>query len=338
MMPGTKRTTKRPAVSVHAQPVDGGGAAAPMGESPAVEKPTTEGGSGMAGESGGTAGTGQAGESARDRQPVTLRTIRRMVREGRKFAALTCYDATTARWLERAGVPVLLVGDTAAEMILGLPGTIHAPLEFMLTITAAVKRGAPKTLVMGDMPFMSYQADDAEAVRNAGRFMTEGMADCVKLEVDRQFTDLVERMARAGIPVVAHIGCKPQQVKQRGGYWAAGRTEQEAAQMVADAVALQDAGAAMLLVEATPAEVAARIVEKARVPVIGCGAGSACHGQVVVLQDLLGLTDWQPAFANPLSAMGESLTSAAREWILKVDRSDLGEHPYQMRTPGPHAG
>lgn len=268
-----------------------------------------------------------------ERKPVTLRSIRRMMREGRKFAALTCYDATTARWLERAGVPVLLVGDTAAEMILGLPGTIHAPLDFMVTLTAAVKRGAPNTLVMADMPFMSYQADDAEAIRNAGRFMTEGRADCVKLEVDRQFTDLIERMARAGIPVVAHIGCKPQQVKQRGGYWAAGRTENEAAQMVADAVALQDAGAAMLLIEATPAEVAERIVSKLNIPVIGCGAGSSCHGQVVVLQDLLGLTEWQPAFAKPVAQLGPHLVAAAQEWIGKVERSELGDHPYQMHPP-----
>ena len=147
--------------------------------------------------------------------PVTLRTLRRMTAKGEKFACLTCYDATTARWLQRAGVPVLLVGDTAAEMILGLPGTIHAPLDFLLLLTAAVKRGAPNTFVMGDMPFMSYQADEAEGIRNAGRFLTEGRADAVKLEVDGTYTGLVERMARAGIPVVAHIGCRPQLVKQR---------------------------------------------------------------------------------------------------------------------------
>ena len=137
------------------------------------------------------------------RRPVSLRTIAKSIRRGEKFACLTCYDATTARWLERAGVPVLLVGDTAAEMILGLPGTIHAPLELLIMLTAAVKRGAPNTLVMADMPFMSYQADEAEGLRNAGRFMTEGRADVVKLEVDRSFAGLVEKMARAGVPVVA---------------------------------------------------------------------------------------------------------------------------------------
>jgi 3-methyl-2-oxobutanoate hydroxymethyltransferase len=264
------------------------------------------------------------------RKPVTLRTLQRFTERGKKFACLTCYDATTARWLERSGIPVLLVGDTAAEMILGLPGTIHAPLDFLITITAAVKRGAPNTFIMADMPFMSYQADEAEGLRNAGRFMTEGLADSVKLEVDRSFTSLVERMARAGIPVVAHLGCKPQQVKRYGGYTSAGRTALEAQELVATAVSMEKAGAAMLLLEAVPDEVSKRIVQKTSIPVIGCGAGSSCHGQVVVLQDLLGLTSWQPSFARPIAQLGESLIDAARHWIEKVRESDLGEHPYRM--------
>ncbi len=207
------------------------------------------------------------------RRPVTLRTLNAIVERGERFPCLTCYDATTARWLDRAGVPVLLVGDTAAEMILGLPGTIHAPLDFLITLTAGVKRGAPYALVMGDMPFMSYQADDAEAIRNAGRFMTEGNADCVKLEVDGSFTELVAKMSRAGVPVVAHIGCRPQQAKQLGGYRSAGRRATEAAQLVADAVAMEKAGACMLLIEATPNEVSERIVDRTTITVISCGDG-----------------------------------------------------------------
>jgi 3-methyl-2-oxobutanoate hydroxymethyltransferase len=263
-------------------------------------------------------------------RPVTMRTLRRFVEQGEPFACLTCYDATTARWLEHAGVPVLLVGDTAAEMILGLPGTIHAPLDFLLLLTAAVKRGAPKTFVMGDMPFMSYQADEAEGIRNAGRFITEGRADSVKLEVDGSFAGLVERMARAGIPVVAHLGCRPQHVKRSGGYAAAGRTAAEARRHVADAVRMEKAGASMILIEAVPNEVSQRIVEATGIPVIGCGAGPACHGQIVVLQDLLGLTSWQPAFASPLAEMGEALVDTATRWKDRVRRRDLGEHPYRM--------
>jgi 3-methyl-2-oxobutanoate hydroxymethyltransferase len=263
-------------------------------------------------------------------KPVTLKTIRKFAERGEKFACLTCYDATTARWLERAGVPVLLIGDTAAEMILGHPSTIHAPLDFMLTLTAAVKRGAPKTHVMGDMPFMSYQADDTEALRNAGRFLTEGTADSVKVEVDRSFVGLVGKMARAGIPVVAHIGCRPQQSKRRGGYGSVGRTAVEGRALVADAMAMEEAGATMLLIEAVPNEVAQRVVEKTTVPVIGCGAGPACHGQVVVLQDLLGLTDWQPRFAKPITRLGEQIIAAAAQWKRMVRTSELGEHPYKM--------
>jgi 3-methyl-2-oxobutanoate hydroxymethyltransferase len=271
-----------------------------------------------------------APETSAPRQPVTLKSLHKMTQRGERFACLTCYDATTAKWLEAAGVPVLLVGDTAAEVILGLPGTIHAPLEFLLLITAAVKRGAPKSFVMGDMPFMSYQADEAEAIRNAGRFMTDGLADAVKLEVDASYAPLVEKLARAGVPVVAHIGSHPQQAKLQGGYVAAGRTAEAAYSLLSDARQLEAAGAAMLLIEATPAEVAGRIVDAAKIPVIGCGAGPACHGQVVVLQDLLGLTHWQPSFAQPLAHLGESLIEAAQVWIDKVRRADLGEHPYKM--------
>ncbi len=279
---------------------------------------------------GGSARPGPSDSAPGAEKPVTVRTIRGWAEQDRKFACLTCYDYTTARWLARAGVPVLLVGDTAAEMILGMPGTIHAPLDLLITLTAAVKRGAPSALLMGDMPFMSYQADEAEALRNAGRFLTEGAADAVKLEGDRSYTQLVEKMARAGIPVVAHIGSRPQLSKRRGGYRSVGRTASEARELVADAVALEGAGATMLLIEAVPNEVSKRIVEKTGLPVIGCGAGPACHGQIVVLQDLLGLSEWQPAFARPVASLGEQIAAAAGRWRVMVHASELGEHPYKM--------
>jgi 3-methyl-2-oxobutanoate hydroxymethyltransferase len=262
--------------------------------------------------------------------PVTVRSLQRAMREHRNFAALTCYDATTARWFERAGVPVLLVGDTAAEVILGHPNTLHAPLDFLITLTAAVKRGAARCLVMADMPFMSYQAGEDEAVKNAGRFMTEGHADVVKLEVDASFAPLVAKMTRAGIPVVAHIGSRPQHAKQVGGYSAAGKTADEALRIIADADAMLAAGATMLLVEATPVEVTEEIVRRSRVPVIGCGAGPVCHGQVVVTHDLLGLTDRQPPFALPIVALGKALGEMADTWKGRVRSGALGEHPYAL--------
>jgi len=263
-------------------------------------------------------------------KPFTLRSLRRMVDEGTPFAALTCYDATMARWLQRAGVPVLLVGDTAAEMVLGLPGTIHAPLDLLIQLTAAVKRGAPHCMVMADMPFLSYQADESEAIRNAGRFLVEGRADCVKLEVDGTFTGLVSQLNRAGIPVVAHIGSRPQQVKHDGGYRSAGRTTAEANRLVEEARRLEEAGATMILVEAVPAQVSEAIVERTSIPVIGCGAGPACHGQVVVTQDLAGLTDWQPAFARPLADLGAAIQSLGENWVKRVGSGNLGTHPYEM--------
>ncbi len=264
-------------------------------------------------------------------ETVTLKTLRRMMRVGEPFACLTCYDSTTARWLERAGVHVLLVGDTAAEMVLGHTRTIDMDLHVLIALTAGVKRGAPHTLVMGDMPFLSYHADDREAVRNAGRFMTEGKADVVKLEADASFAPLVAKLARAGIPVCAHVGCRPQGVALTGGYAAAGRTASEAKKVIDDAVALEQAGAVMLLVEAVPDEVTAGIIERTKVPLIGIGAGEACHGQVLVLQDLLGLSDRPPRFAEPVAQFGPELIKAGREWVRRVAERQIGGERYRMR-------
>ena len=270
-------------------------------------------------------------EPQSQRPRVTLRTIDRMVRDAEPFACLTCYDATTARWLEAAGVHVLLVGDTAAEVILGYSSTIHMPLEVSLALTAGVKRGAPNTLVMGDMPFMSYQADEGEAIRNAGRFMTEGLADVVKLEADESFAPLIARMARAGVPVVGHVGCKPQQAGLTGGYASRGKTADDAQRVVRDAIALEEAGCVMLLVEAVPPEVAQEIIAKTRLPLIGIGAGPAPHGQILVLQDLIGLTHWQPGFATPIASIGAKIQEAAEAWVKKVASREITDHRYRMK-------
>jgi 3-methyl-2-oxobutanoate hydroxymethyltransferase len=256
--------------------------------------------------------------------PVTLRTLRAMAKQGTPFAALTCYDATTARWLERAGIHVLLVGDTAAEMVLGFSRTIDMPLEVLIALTAGVKRGAPRTLVMADMPFMSYQADDAEGVRNAGRFMTQGLADVVKLEVDASFSGLVEKLARAGVPVCAHVGSRPQHAALSGGYARAGKTPEQAEQVVRDAIAMERAGAVMLLIEAVPEDVTRRVLESTSVPVIGIGAGNATHGQVLVLQDLLGMSDRPPSFAPAMAQMGQELIRVATSWRETVAKRQVG--------------
>ncbi|MCW5757400.1 MAG: 3-methyl-2-oxobutanoate hydroxymethyltransferase [Phycisphaeraceae bacterium] len=265
------------------------------------------------------------------RKPVTLATLGAMAARGEAFACLTCYDASTARLLEQAGVHLLLVGDTAAEVVLGLPRTIDMPLDVLLALTAAVKRGAPHTVVMGDMPFMSYQASPDKALENAGRFLVEGKADIVKLEADASYAPLVQRMTSAGIPVCAHVGSKPQHVALTSGYKAQGRTREQAEKILADAAALESAGAAMLLVEAVPTEVADAMVERARVPVIGIGAGPNCHGQVVVLHDVMGLLDKTPGLARPVANLGPVIREAAMQWVRSVAERDFGGKTFTMR-------
>jgi len=263
-----------------------------------------------------------------------------MAREGKPFACLTCYDATTARWLAKAGVHILLVGDTAAEMILGFTRTIDMPLEVAIALTAGVKRGAPDVMVMADMPFMSYQADPGEAIKNAGRFMTEGLADIVKIEADATFAPLLERMTRAGVPVCGHVGSRPQLAALSGGYTGAGRTPREADQIVADAVALERAGCVMLLIEAVPEELTQRVIEATTVPVIGIGAGPAPHGQVLVLHDLLGMSETPPRFAEPVAQLGAQLQAAGAEWVRRVSERRIGGSGGGHRdvTPGNSTG
>ena len=267
------------------------------------------------------------------RKPVTLRTLRAMAARGEPFACLTAYDATMARWLERGGVPVLLVGDSAAQVVLGFDRTLDMPLQVAIALTAAVKRGAPGTLVMADMPFASYHESEAQAVRNAARFMTEGLADVVKLEADASFAATVARLTRAGIPVCGHVGCRPQTVAVTGGYRIAGRTAEDAQRGVADAVALERAGAVLLLVEGVPDEVTRAIVAATTVPLIGIGAGTACHGQVLVIQDLLGLTDDPPRFAEAVVNLGPQIAQGAAEWARRVRAGNIGGQRYVMH-PG----
>ncbi len=266
-------------------------------------------------------------------QRVTLATLRQMANRGEKIPMLTCYDATTARWLAAGGVPALLVGDSAAQMILGFEQTNHAPLEFMLTITAAVRRGAPHCFLMGDMPFMSYQADDTEAIHNAGRFMVEGGADAVKLEVNAAYADLIGKLSRAGVPTVAHIGWRPHRTQQVGVPVIAGRTDAQVQALVDLAITMQQRGASMLLIEQSTAEVAERIIEQVSIPVIGCGAGPACHGHVVILQDWLGMTDWHPSFVTPAVAGGDWLAEHAAQWVEVVQSGQYlrDDHPYKMK-------
>ena len=274
-------------------------------------------------------------DAATPTKPVTMRDLRHRARDGKPFAMLTCYDATTARWLYRGGLDVMLVGDTAGSVVLGFDDTIRVPLDFMITLTAGVKRGVPNAFVMGDMPFMSYQADDAQAIRNAGRFMTEGNADAVKLEVDHRHVELIAKLDRANIPTVAHIGWRPQRTPRTGVPIVAGRTDKGIQKLADLAVELEQAGAAMLLIEQATAQAARAVIAAVDIPVIGCGAGPDCHGHVIVLQDWLGMTEWQPSFAPPGGKGGQALQDLARKWVDLVESgrylADGG--PYEMHKP-----
>lgn len=271
---------------------------------------------------------------------VRLSTVRQWVREGRPFAMLTCYDATTARWLWKAGLRTLLVGDTAAQFVLGYENTLPVTMDFMVTITAAVRRGAPHAFVMADMPFGSYQCGDDLAVANAARFLTEGGADVVKLEVDESHAPLVARLSRAGIPVVAHLGSRPQQKLHHGRSRMIVHGKKDVDALVEQARVMVQAGAVMLLYEAVPADVTRQAIAAIKpltrddepVPVVGCGAGPDCHGHVVVLHDILGLTDWHAPFAPVLGRVGDALQQAAARWVELAESGQYlkTDHPYHL--------
>ncbi len=261
---------------------------------------------------------------------VTLQTLRRWAARDEAFACLAAYDATTARLLDRAGVPVLLAGDSAAQVVLGFERTIDMPFEFAVEMTAALRRGAHRAMVMADMPFLSYTASEAEAIHNAGTFMTRGMADVVKVEVTAKQAGLVAALTAAGIPVCAHVGLRPQSVGLDGTYRAAGRTVEAALAVIDDAAASVDAGAVLVLVEAVPAIVAEKIIERVSVPVIGIGAGTACHGQILVVDDLIGLSDAPPRFAEPVETIGPRIQAAGAAWVKAVSERAIGGRGYAM--------
>ena len=263
-------------------------------------------------------------------QKITLRTFNKLKKNNARFAGLTCYDATTARWLEASGIPLLLVGDTAAEVMLGFPSTIHAPFKYMVEITAAVRRGAPNAFVMADMPFNSWQGNFKDALNKSSDFLTKGFADSIKFEVGKRDLKKITRLIHAGIPVIAHLGSRPQQIHIDGGYKAAGKTLKEANELLENALRFEDAGCIMILLEAIPAEVAQEITEQLSIPVIGVGAGPYCDGQILVLHDLLGLSPHAPSFAPVTASAGDQLRKAAIEWKKIVISGKLGEHPYHL--------
>jgi 3-methyl-2-oxobutanoate hydroxymethyltransferase len=262
----------------------------------------------------------------------TLNDLRAARESGTRVPMLTCYDYTTARLMHEAGVPMLLVGDSAANVILGHSSTVPVSLNFMIELTAAVRRGAPNALLVGDMPFGSYHASDAQGVKNVTRMLKLTGCDCIKLEVAASHTTLVKRLADAGVAVMAHIGLRPQTVGLMGGYRSQGRTAESAKEIVQTAIDMQHAGAASLLLEAVPAEVTQAVVSATTIPIIGCGAGPACHGFVVVTHDCLGLTPNRPKFAPLLQDLSVPFKAAFAQYMRQITSGEYpsAEHLYQM--------
>ncbi len=253
------------------------------------------------------------------RTKVTISTLRALKRERQRFSMLTCYDYTTAVLLEEAQVHSVLVGDTYAEVCLGHPTTLPVTTDHLVTIAEAVRRGAPTAYLVGDMPFLSYQVCKEEAIRNAGRFMAQAGCDCVKVEVDRRLVQTVEAMTTASIPVMAHLGLRPQSIQSIGGYKAQGKRASEALRIVEDAKIMEEAGAVALLLEAVPWQVAQAIAESTELPVIGCVSGPHCDGQVVVLHDMLGFgAGHPPKSVKQYTKLNDQLLAAFRAYAADV--------------------
>ena len=247
---------------------------------------------------------------------TTIHDLKTWKAEGRRFTMLTAYDFPTAQILDRAGVPVLLIGDSVGNNVLGYEDTLPVTMEEMLHHTRAVARGAQRAMVVGDMPFLSYQVSLEEGVRNAGRLVKEGGAQAVKLE--GLHLDLVHRLVEIGIPVMAHVGLTPQSVHAMGGYKVQGRGE-AAHQVAEQAEQLEKAGAFSVVLEAMPAELAGEITRSLQIPTIGIGAGPSCDAQVLVINDLLGLTEKPPKLAKKFADLRGVMTDAVQEFIREVE-------------------
>ena len=251
----------------------------------------------------------------------------------RKITALTAHDFLTARALDKAGIDLVLVGDSLAMVALGHDTTLPVTMEEMLHHTRAVGRGLKRALLIGDMPFMSYQASVEQAVTNAGRFLKESGAKAVKLEGGAQVETQVQALVAAGIPVMGHLGLTPQSVHQLGGYKVQGKNYLDARRIKADAVKLQKAGAFALVLEAIPEDLAAEITKELDIPTIGIGAGASCDGQILVTQDMLGMNpDFVPKFVKQFADLGQQMEEGLKRYVYEVQNEAFPEKQHTYST------
>ncbi len=257
----------------------------------------------------------------------------RMKDAGEKIAWLTAYDFPTAQFAEAAGIDMLLVGDSLGMCVYGYPNTIPVTMDQCIVHCEAVRRGAPDTFVIGDMPFMSYQSSVEKGIENAGRFLKEAAVDAIKLEGGRRILPMVRGILDAGIVVVGHIGLTPQSSGQLGGHKAQGRTVESARALIEDALALEEAGIQMLLLEAVPPEVGGFITRRLSIPVLSIGAGMHCDGQLLIVSDLIGqFQAFTPKFVRKYCNVAEVVTSAMKEYAadVRAGRFPEDEHCYHM--------
>ncbi|HUW20785.1 MAG TPA: 3-methyl-2-oxobutanoate hydroxymethyltransferase [Sedimentisphaerales bacterium] len=267
---------------------------------------------------------------------ITAADLALAKRQNHKIVAVSCYDYTTARLVSHTDIQMILVGDSAAEVVLGFDSTLPATMDFMVAITAAVRRGAPNVCLVADMPFLSYQVGVSEAVRNAGRFVTEAGAQIVKIEAGEAHLDVVKAVSDAGMSVMAHIGIRPQTIGKVGRLRAEGTTAEMALELIGVAEQMIHAGADSLLIEGAAAEVAEIITNRSAVPVIGCGSGPACDGQILIMHDILGLTQkpgprFAKSYGNLANAAIEAFTSYASD--VQTGQFPDSAHSYHMK-PG----
>jgi 3-methyl-2-oxobutanoate hydroxymethyltransferase len=261
---------------------------------------------------------------------VTTRTFQAKKQAGKRITMLTAYDYPLARAVDRSGIDSILVGDSLGMVVLGYPTTLPVTMEDMLHHCRAVSRGAERALLIGDMPFMSYQAAPEEAVRNAGRFLQEAGMDAVKLEGGKDRIEAVRAIISAGIPVLGHLGLTPQSVHQLGGFRAQGKTADQAVQLYRDALLLEEAGCFGLVLESVPDRVSEFISNQLDIPTIGIGAGGGCDGQVLVTHDLLGYFDrFVPKFVRQFASLHREIQSALDEFKGQVEK---GEFPAQEHS------
>ena len=255
---------------------------------------------------------------------VTTRTLLEMKEKGERIAALTAYDAIMGEIFDRAGIDVILVGDSVANVVQGHDTTLPVTLDEIIYHTKAVTRGVSRAMIVADLPFMTFQVSADEAFRNAGRIMKETSAGAVKLEGGKENVEAVRRMTAAGIPVMGHLGLQPQSIHLYGGYRPRGREEDEAATIVDDARGLQEAGAFCVVLEKIPAALAARVTAALAIPTIGIGAGPDCDGQILVSADMLGLiTDFHPRFVRRYESFADRALDAARAYAADIKSGDF---------------